>query len=79
MAHNPWTDLALANDYHLGDRREAALIAADNDNDAPVTCGQCSAKAYYRATVGAIQCYTCRSIEIRRWNPKTQQVEVRWS
>lgn len=64
---NPWTSEMIAKDYHLGSKREAALIARENGNEPPVKCGHCGeVKGYYKGTVGAVVCYACGSIEMRR-------------
>lgn len=60
---NAWTQSALANEYHAGDRVQAELIAAENGERAE-TCGKCGAEAFYRHTVGMVQCPGCRAIHM---------------
>lgn len=63
MTQNPWTQAALMNDYHLGSRREAALIARENGNEPAERCGKCGEMSvHYRQTVGAYQCVRCHAI-----------------
>ena len=77
MTTNYWTNHALANDYHLGDSREAALIRQENAGHDVLTCGNCGSEAHYRATVGATQCIRCRSIQLWDVEPDGKYVE-RW-
>lgn len=73
---NPWTTAALANDYHLGDRREARLIAAENGNDPAEKCGKCGEMSvHYRQTVGASQCVRCHAIRVP---PKEMNPDGSW-
>lgn len=76
---NPWTNKALANDYHLGDRREARLIAEENGNDPAEACGKCGGAAHYRHTVGAVQCTRCYSVHIRVIRVTDGALVDRWS
>ncbi|QSL67789.1 hypothetical protein [Nocardia phage P3.1] len=67
MSRNKWTDEMLAKDYHLGSKREAALIAQENGSDPAVKCGNCGeVEGYYKGTVGAVVCYVCGSVRVRR-------------
>lgn len=59
---NPWTEKALADDLHLGDPVEAAIIVREGEGFEVLDCGRCGGKAYFRPTVGAFQCWDCRAI-----------------
>lgn len=77
MAHNPWTDEMLAKDYHLGSKREAALIARENGNDPAVRCGHCKQmKGFYKGTVGSVVCYGCGSIRVTRYARPGEMVNL---
>ena len=66
---NPWTAQQIANDMHLGSRVEAALIAAENGNDEPLTCGKCGGAAHYKHTIGTEKCISCGSLRLgTRWS-----------
>ena len=53
---NPHTEWQLANDVHAGDAREAAMIRAANDIEAPRPCGACGREAWYKHTIGTHRC-----------------------
>lgn len=55
MKRNSWTAQMLANDYHVGDATQAALIVAENGNKTK-TCGQCGREAFYKHTIGSYKC-----------------------
>ena len=68
---NPWMDQHMAGEmeYTGGEytrRTAAALVRGEYANGpAPEPCGRCGDLAYYRATVGAMQCPTCRALKVR--------------
>ena len=61
---NYWTEQALMNDHHMGDAREAALIARENGADAPVECGKCGGEAHYRQAALTEQCVVCGAMRL---------------
>lgn len=75
MSTNPWTAEALANDYHLGDATQAAMIAAENGDDPAINCGACRARAgHYKNTIGTHKCTRCGAI-LLTWK---QDDDGRW-
>lgn len=72
---NPWTEKALADDLHLGDPVEAAIIVREGEGFEVLDCGRCGGKAYFRPTVGAFQCWDCRAILLVGPPP---EFPVRW-
>lgn len=86
---NPWTTKSLMNDHHLGSRREAALIERENGHQPAAICGRCGEpSAYYRYTIGAVQCIDCRAIRYgATWDQgkgdwvrdEAGEVVIRWS
>lgn len=67
FTENPWTTDAIVNDYHLGSRSEARMIAAENGHEPAVECGHCGrVNAFYRHTAGTVQCFSCRSLLLVR-------------
>lgn len=56
---NHWTNRALANDYHAGDKVQAQLIAAENSGRGVETCTECGGEAHYNHAIGVHRCINC--------------------
>jgi predicted RNA-binding Zn-ribbon protein involved in translation (DUF1610 family) len=70
---NPWIDQHMAGEmeYTGGEytRAKAAQLVRSEFAGAPAPepCGSCGEPAHYRATVGAMQCPSCRAIRYGVW------------
>jgi hypothetical protein len=69
MPVNPWQDvhfddeLAFTGDGYTREMAKAAVAAEYAGMDEVYTCGNCGGdRAFYRATVGAVQCTGCDAV-----------------
>lgn len=83
---NPWMALHLDGELGYtggGYTRRMAIDAVKREFEGlheASACGHCGAMAaYMRPTVGAVQCFSCRSLRRTRVDQQTLEVTVRWT
>jgi hypothetical protein len=80
---NPWWDVHLDDEMaFIGDgytRKQAAAAVASEyaGMDQAYTCGRCdSPRAFFRATVGAVQCTACEAVRRVKRNDAGRRTET---